>query len=54
MVVEAEVDLDNLFDMGKEVVEEVDVLDPLNHVQETYDEGFAYARTLSRLKEMQS
>ena len=48
-------DLDHLFDIGSDgVAEEKDVLDSLNHKQEVYDEEFAYTRTLSRLREMQT
>lgn len=55
VVIEAEVDLDNLFDMGKGFVDEnVDVLESINHKPEVYDEEFAYTRTLSRLREMQT
>ena len=52
VVIEAEVPLDELFDMGQEVVEETDVLESINHQQEVYDEEFAYHRTVSRLREM--
>lgn len=54
VVIEAEVQLDQLFDMGHEVVEETDVLESINHNQEVYDEEFAYHRTVSRLREMQT
>lgn len=54
VIIEAAVDLDHLFDMGQTVEEEVDVLDSMNHNPEVYDEEFAYTRTLSRLREMQT
>ena len=55
VVIEAEVDLDHLFDMGGEFEkEDVDVLESINHQEETFDEEFAYHRTMSRLREMQT
>lgn len=54
VVIEAEVDLDHLFDMGQSFEEDVDVLDSMNHHTQAYDEEFAYTRTLSRLREMQT
>lgn len=54
VIIESAVDLDHLFDMGQSVEEEVDVLDSMNHNPEVYDEEFAYTRTLSRLREMQT
>ena len=54
VVIEAEVPLDKLFDMGQSFEEDVDVLESINHKQEVYDEEFAYHRTLSRLREMQT
>ena len=54
VVIEAEVDLDNLFDMAVTAEEDVDVLESINHNPEVYDEEFAYTRTLSRLREMQT
>ena len=47
-------DLDHLFDMGQTAEEEIDVLESINHNPEVYDEEFAYTRTLSRLREMQT
>ena len=41
--------------MGQGFVDEdVDVLESINHKPEVYDEEFAYTRTLSRLREMQT
>jgi predicted ATPase len=55
VVIEAEVDIMELFEMGKEFIEEdTDVLESINHKPEIYDEEFAYHRTLSRLREMQT
>ena len=55
VVIEAEVELTELFDMGKEFIEEdTDVLESSTHKTEVYDEEFAYHRTLSRLREMQT
>lgn len=54
VVIESEVDLDNLFDMGITAEKEVDVLESMNHINEVYDEEFAYTRTVSRLREMQT
>ena len=54
-MIEAEVDLDHLFDMGGEFEkEDVDVLESINHQEEQFDEEFAYHRTMSRLREMQT
>ena len=54
MIIEADVDLEHLFNMAQTSEEEVDVLDSMNHNPEVYDEEFAYMRTLSRLREMQT
>ena len=43
VVIEADVDLENLFDVDKDAQQ-----------TEVYDEEFAYHRCLSRLKEMQT
>ena len=54
LVIESEVSLDDLFDMGNGFVEEeTDVLE-ISHKVEVYDEEFAYHRTISRLREMQT
>ena len=53
-MIESEVSLDDLFDMGNGFVEEeTDVLE-ISHKVEVYDEEFAYHRTISRLREMQT
>ena len=56
VVIEAEVDLDNLFKMNDSSVQEedIDIIGSINTKQEVYDEEFAYHRTLSRLREMQT
>lgn len=53
-MIEAEVDLDHLFKMDDNVEDDVDIIGSINHKQEVYDEAFAYHRTLSRLREMQT
>ena len=54
MIIEADVDLDNLFDVKSDDAndDEVDIIGSINHHVEVYDEEFAYHRTLSRLREM--
>lgn len=54
-MIEAEVELEALFDVPDNLiqVEQADDMD-LNAGRVVYDEEFAYHRTLSRLKEMQT